>query len=132
MAESATALILTALRWTARLLGALLLLLVLSFFIVEGGPNPAKLSLLQAIQLAAELTALLGFVVLWVWELPGGLLTVGGMLAFYAANYLAVGSFPRGWAFPLLFLPGILALIAWTLSRGCLSSVEEAGASMEG
>lgn len=106
-----------AIRWAARLLGVSLLLLVLAFLIGEGGPNPAEFSPLQAFQSGSLLLALVGLVVLWKWELPGGLLVLGGMLGFYAANYLAVGRFPSGWAFPSFYVPGVLAVISWTLAR---------------
>ena len=106
-----------AIRWAARLLGASLLLLVLAFLIGEGGPNPAKFSPLQAFQSGSLLLALAGLAVLWKWELPGGLLVLGGVLGFYATNYLSVGGFPRGWVFPLYYVPGVLAVISWTLAR---------------
>jgi hypothetical protein len=106
-----------AVRWTARVLGVLLLVITLSFYVMEGGPNPAKLSLIQGLQFASHGLALLGLVVLWVWELPGGLLTVAGMVGFCTANYLAVGRFPGGWVFPLFYLPAGFALISWTLAR---------------
>ena len=106
-----------ATRWAARLSGASLLLLVLWFLIGEGGPNPAKFLPLEAFQSGSLLLALVGLALLWKWELPGGLLVLGGMLGFYAANYLAVGRFPGGWAFPSLYVPGLLAVISWTLAR---------------
>jgi hypothetical protein len=48
------------LRWTARLLGAALVGLVLVMFIGEGGFNPLKLVAVEAVQMTVFLTACVG------------------------------------------------------------------------
>jgi len=103
-------------RWTARILGTLLFGLLLLFLIGEGMP-PIDFSATGAMSIVL-LTAWLGLAVLWRWEGIGGLMVVGGMVAFYALNFAGSGRFPSGWVFPLLSLPGILALFCrWQRPR---------------
>jgi hypothetical protein len=40
-----------------------------------------------------------------------------GIAGFYALNYAESGAFPSGWAFPLCFVPGVLAVVAWLMRR---------------
>jgi hypothetical protein len=68
----------------------------------------------------AQLVSLGGFVALWRWKLPGGLVSLAGIVAFYALNYAASGRFPGGWVFPLFFLPGLLAIASWVVDKRCL------------
>jgi len=104
-------------RWGARILGALLVGLSLLFWIGEGLPPLSSLGLHVSLMFLAELLCLTGFVVLWLWELPGGLVALLGITAFYGLNYAASGRFPGGWVFPLFFVPGILAVVAGLLAR---------------
>jgi len=104
-------------RWTARLLGAGLLGLLLMFLIGEGPPNPARLSPAENAMMVSLLVALAGFVLLWFREFPGGLASLGGIGAFYAIHFCSSFRFPGGWVFPLFFLPGLLALVSWSLRR---------------
>ena len=108
-----------AARWGARILGALLVGLVLLFLIGEGLPPLSSLGLPVSLMFLAKLLCLTGFVMLWRWELPGGLLALLGITAFYGLNYAASGRFPGGWVFPLFFVPGILAVTAGLLARRC-------------
>ena len=62
---------------------------------------------------SAFLVALTGMLVLWRWELVGGVMVVAGMVGFYAINFAATGRSPGGWVFPICFVPGILALASW-------------------
>jgi hypothetical protein len=110
-----------ATRWTARLTGALLLGLVVALFIGEGllgggGPNLVKASWPERFMFVAMLISVAGLVVLWWRELLGGVFVIGGMVVFYGLNYHLSGKFPGG-AFPLLYMPGILAVVSWVLSR---------------
>lgn len=106
-----------AVRWAARLVAGFLLGLMLLLLVGEGPPAVWRLPPNVQLLFAAQLVTLVGLVVLWFWELPGGLLTLGGIIAFYAINYLGTGRFPSGWVFPLFYVPGILSLTAWMLSR---------------
>jgi hypothetical protein len=60
----------------------------------------------------------LGMIVAWRREGLGGGITVGSLLAFYAALRVMDGRFPRGPWFALVATPGILFLVCWLLSRG--------------
>lgn len=105
-------------RWTARVLGTLLFGLILVFLIGEGMP-PIDFSVTGAMSIAFVI-AWLGLAVLWRWEGIGGLMVVGGMVAFYALNFADSGKFPSGWVFPLFCLPGILTLFSrWRRPRPC-------------
>jgi hypothetical protein len=106
-------------RWGARIVGALLVGLMLLFLVGEGVPRLSSLGLNLGPMFLAELLCLTGFVVLWRWELPGGVLALLGITAFYGLNYAASGRFPGGWVFPLFFVPGILAFTAGLLARLC-------------
>ena len=100
------------LRWTARLLGALLVGLVLVMFIGEGGVNPLKLRAVEAIQMTLFLTTCVGLVIAWRWPYLGGAIATGGILLFFAVEFAVTGSFPKGLVFHLLLVPGILFLLS--------------------
>jgi len=102
-------------RWSARLTGAFLVGLVLVIATGEGPPNPFALTGREQALMAAFVASLAGMVLLWWRELAGGLLALGGVAGSYAIHYVTSGGWPRGWTFPLFFLPGLLALLAWRL-----------------
>jgi len=58
----------------------------------------------------------LGMIVASRREGLGGGITVGSLLAFYAALRIMDGRFPRGPWFALVAAPGILFLVCWLLS----------------
>lgn len=99
------------LRWTARLLAAALVGLVLLILIGEGGFNPVMLSPVEAILMALFLITCLGLVIAWRWPLTGGVLSTVGILGFYAIEFAMKGRFPGGPVFPLMLLAGILFLL---------------------
>jgi hypothetical protein len=108
-----------AVRWSARLSAAVLLGLVLLIFIGEGllgggGPNLAKMDGLGRLMFASMLVSVASLAVIWWRELLGGLLVVGATAAFYWLNYQACGRLAGG-AFPLFFVPGVLAIASWLL-----------------
>jgi len=102
-------------RWAARLMGAFLVGLVLLLAIGEGPPNPLALTGREQALTVAFVASLAGMVLLWWRELAGGLLALGGVAGFYVIYYVTSNGWPRGWVFPLFFLPGLLALVAWRL-----------------
>ncbi len=103
-------------RWTARVLGALMAGLILLIFIgeaVSDGLGPLSfLTLRESLMMVAFVLVFLGLVIGWMREKLGGWLVVGGMVAFYLLDYLFSGTFPRGGTFLLIVLPGILYLIS--------------------
>ena len=106
----------TVCRWLARVVGLAPLLFVAAYVAKEGVPDLSAASSLERTLFTCMFTALAGFVVLWRWELVGGLLSVVATTAFYAVHLAGQGSLPGG-AFPLFFAPGLLAIAAWRLSR---------------
>ena len=98
-------------RWTARVLSALLVGLVLVIFIGEGF-NPLKLKGVEAIQMTFFWTTCIGMVIAWRWQVIGGALALGGMILFFAVERFVTGGFPRGPIFYLMLMPGILFLVA--------------------
>ena len=103
-------------RWTARILGLLIVGIFLLFMIGEGF-NPLRWKGTEIAQHAALLIALIGMLLLWRWELWGGVMVVAGMIAFDSINLAASGRLPGGPVFPLCFVPGVLALVCWWQER---------------
>jgi len=108
------------LLWTARLLAAFLVGLVLVILIGEGGFNPFKLRQVEAIQMILFLTTCVGLIVAWRWPLVGGVISTGGMLLFFAVEFAVAGRLPNGLVFPLMLLSGILFLLS-AFIRWCLA-----------
>ena len=108
----------SVIRWTARIMGLLIIGFVLVLAIGEGRElDVTALNGTEVTMFLAWLIALIGMAVLWKWEGVGGLLTLSGMVAFYGLNFAASGRFPGGPVFPLCFVPGVLALICWCRDR---------------
>ncbi len=107
---------LNILRWAARILGLLLAGLVLLITTGEG-IDPSELTLTTGLMSVAFFAAIAGMLVLWRWELIGGMMVLVGMMVFYVINFAVSGKLPSGWVFPLCFMPGILALTCWRLTK---------------
>jgi hypothetical protein len=103
-------------RWIARLLSAFIIGVVLLIFIGERGPNPLKLSALEAVQMVFFVTTCIGMVVGWRWEFIGGIMATVGIVLFYATELATTGRFPHG-LFPLMLFPGMLFLMSGFLRR---------------
>ena len=108
-------------RWTARILGALLVGLFLTFFVgetlssAEGLAGP-RLTPEEAVEMAAVALFAIGVVVGWRWETPGGVLCVAGGVAFIAVESLGEGALSLLW-FPWAFvLVGALYLLSARLA----------------
>ena len=112
----------TSIKWTARILGILLFLFVLVFLIGEGSVIGAlKSSLLMKI----FFIVMIGYLLAWKWELIGGLISLIGMFTFYLCEYFSSGHFPKGWAFLIFYIPGILFLISWGIDKFVKTSSED-------
>jgi hypothetical protein len=110
-----------AVRWSARVTATLLLGLILLILVGEGlfgggGPNLAKMDWSARFMMLAFFVSTAGLAVMWWRELLAATFILGGMFVFYALNYHATGKFPGG-AFPLFFVPGILAAASWAIRR---------------
>lgn len=111
---------LVGIRWTARIFGILLAIMVLTIAIGEGFfypgdglPNPFTQPLPVAIELFGMLAMWVGCILGWKWQGIGALLTIGGIIIFHVIE-------KRLWlmgAFPLFDIAGILFLLCWWLSR---------------
>jgi hypothetical protein len=72
------------LRWTARILGTLFVLLILVFAVGEGTPNPSMLAPRDKLMFLALGVMLVGLVLAWKWAGLGGVLALAGYLLFVA------------------------------------------------
>jgi hypothetical protein len=104
-------------RWLARGLSLVAAGMILLFFVAPGGPDPMTLSTLEAELMLLFLTAWVGLLVAWRWEVLGAAMTVGGLLLFCALEWWATGRLPRGPAFGLVALPGLLFLYCGLRAR---------------
>jgi hypothetical protein len=75
------------LRWTARVIGALIVLLIAALAVGEGVPNPLHQPTVVNFSFVALLVMLAGQVTAWWREGMGGALVLGGMAAFAVANH---------------------------------------------
>ncbi len=96
-----------ACRWTARILGALLVILMLIIAIGEGMPNPFTQPWGVQIGFLALALIMIGILAGWRWELLGGLLATAGWCLFVG---LVASVKNLNWFIALLALPGILYL----------------------
>jgi hypothetical protein len=110
--HAATRILEAGLRWTARLLAAALVTLIVVIFVGQAGFNPMRFRAVEAVQMTFFLTECLGMVLAWRWPLLGGALATGALLHFFAVELAVTGHFPRGWVFPLMLVPGILFLVS--------------------
>jgi len=110
----------TVLRWSARIVGGLLAVLVLTIAIGEGFfcpgdglPNPFTQPLPVAIELFGMLAMLAGCIAGWKWQGLGALLIIAGIITFHVIE-------KRLWlmgAFPLFDLAGVLFLLSWLVGK---------------
>ena len=108
----------TSLRWSARALSILAVSMLLVFAFGEG-LNLSRFTERELLLFAFfPLGFCAGLVVAWWRELLGGGITVASLAAFYLTDLLLSTSFPRGFAFVLLAVPGFLFLLCglWTRS----------------
>jgi hypothetical protein len=104
------------LRWFSRITGLLLAGLIV-LFAIGNGFNTRQVTLTTGLMSVAFCAAAAGMLILWRWELIGGMIVLVGMTAFYVIKFTASGKWPGGWFFPLCFLPGVLALMCSGLTR---------------
>jgi hypothetical protein len=105
--------ILTVLRWAARVVGTLILLLIAAFAIGEGFPSPFHGPLAERLLFAALTTMIVGLIVAWKWEGIGGSLILGGLAFFAVVNH----GVPLNSVFAPMLFAGLL-----NLGCGCLRS----------
>jgi hypothetical protein len=107
-------------RWTPRILSALLVGLVLLMFIglsIDAGFRSPRLTGVEIAQMIFFWTACIGMVVAWRLQEIGGALSLGGMILFFAVEFAVNNRLPRGFALYLMLLPGALFLLSSFLGR---------------
>jgi hypothetical protein len=104
----------TLCRWSARIVGTLLVVLVLVIAIGEGMPNPFTQPLAVQIGFLALALIVTGIVAGWRWEFSGGILSTAGWCLFVGS---VVGVKRLNLFIALLALPGILYLLSALLRR---------------
>jgi hypothetical protein len=97
-------------RWAGRLTALALLAMVIAFYVGMGTRNYFKGPPSETMRHTAFLLAVVGLAVGWLWDGPGALLVLGGMIVFYSLEYSTSRAFPGG-AFPLFWIPGLLWLV---------------------
>ena len=111
----------TIIRWIARILGSLLVVIGLIFFGSElvqdltGEPvfsNDSTISIVALLILHGAY--IIGYSIAWKWEGLGGAIAIGGVICSQLISPSPLSMFSA----QLLFtIPGILFLIYWYLSR---------------
>jgi len=108
-------------RWIARVSSGIVATLILLTFaggeFTQGVEPFFHLSFRETLIVIAFVTACLGLLLGWKWEIFGGLLTVCGVAAFYLLNYLFLGTLPQGPFFLIFALPGFLFLYCGLQTR---------------
>lgn len=101
---------LVSLRWTARVLAAASITVLLLFLVGEG-LNPAEIREWSWVLFALfPVGIVIGLALGWWRELIGGLTVALCLGAFYLLHRLLDGSWPRGAAFLVFAFPGVLFL----------------------
>ena len=102
-------------RWAARIIGALLVILIVVIGIGEGMPNPFTQPPAVQIGFLALAMIMIGILAGWRWELAGGVISLAGWCLFVEA----VIHSPRGlnWFFWALAMPGFPHVISALLRR---------------
>ncbi len=111
-------------RWVARVLGALLVLLFLFFFMAEEvfSPRSEPFSTLINVQLVLVVIQIIGLVVAWKWELAGGLMTLAAAVPLGIINLRTLTTL---WG--LVPFVAILFLLCWWFSRAPGQRADTAG-----
>ena len=106
--------LLAIMRWTARVIGCLVVLLVLAIAIGEGVPNPMRQPAVVNASLAALIVMLIGQLLAWKHEGIGGALILLGFASFSIVNH----GIELNAAFAPMLLTGLLySVCAWSTRR---------------
>jgi hypothetical protein len=103
------------LRWTARVWSVASVALLLAFIVGERSHPTGASEWLEFLFFPVGISV--GMILAWWKEALGGSITVGSLLAFYAAQLTIAGTFPKGWAWLAFAAPGFLFLVASHVSR---------------
>jgi hypothetical protein len=97
-------------RWTALILGTLMILFFLAFFFGEGPPNFFHLTTSERVTFAGIFALFLGLAAAWKWEGWGGVASICGLALLVAVDrrHLAM------WAFVVPAMIGAVHLLCWS------------------
>lgn len=109
-----TKLLATIFRWTARVVGTVLVGLSLFIAIGEGMPNPFTQPVRVQIGFLALALILIGILAGWRWELLGGIISLFGWCLFIAS---VIQLSRMNWFVIALALPGALYVTSALLRR---------------
>lgn len=109
-------------RWTCRILGSLLALFVISFFVGHLFENDTQtvgyVFRFQDYLMFAGLGLMVaGMIIGWFWELWAFILTTLGFLLFTVTNYIASGFFPIIALLVIFLIIGFGYLVVWLIDR---------------
>ncbi|MGA2143698.1 MAG: hypothetical protein ABSH49_01805 [Bryobacteraceae bacterium] len=100
-------------RWTARILGTLIVLLFLALLVGEGMPAVSQLTASEKLSFLGMAGLTVGLLLAWKWEGLGGMVSVAGF-----ALLVAIGrEHLRMWAFWLPALVAIVHILCWERLR---------------
>ena len=105
-------------RWIARALGTLVVLLIVLIAAGEGLPEVAGLSLREKLLFLALAMILVGLIAAWKWEGAGSALILGGFTAFAVVDR----SLPLNLVFSSVLFTGIMYFFCWWSTRQSSSS----------
>jgi hypothetical protein len=109
-----TMLLASIFRWTARVIGVVLVGLMVVLAIGEGVPNLFTQPLLIQLGFLALALVLSGILLAWRWEFPGGILSLIGWVLFILAERV---HWQHSLFFILLVVPSLLFLASYFLRR---------------
>ena len=101
-----------SLRWIGRAMAVVALAMIGAFMFGSSGIHLIQLNQQETALMAPFLIAALGLFVGLRKEVLGGVITIAAMLCFYWVHHYISGSFPRGWAFAVIALPGVCFIAA--------------------
>jgi hypothetical protein len=102
-------------RWTARI-WSIIVIGILILLILGEGINPTFTYEWFGL-LFIPFGISIGMILAWWWEGLGGSIIMGSLLGFYVIHFASTNTFPRGFAWLLFSVPGILFLLCWYQSR---------------
>lgn len=109
-----TKLLATIFRWTARVIGIVMVGNTLIFAIGEGVPNPFTQPFVIGLGFLALALVLFGILLAWRWELPGAIMSIVGWVLFVVAENI---NWRNSLFFILLGVPSLLFLSSFFLRR---------------
>ena len=109
-----TKLFATIFRWTARVLGIVMVGFSLIIAIGEGVPNPFTQSFVIGLGFLALALVLIGILLAWRWELLGASISIVGWVLFVVAENI---NWRNSLFFILLGVPSLLFLGSFFLRR---------------